>query len=108
MEQKRQRELIKVLEGRTRKYAMLGKPSRSNVSGRKKKLVSDSLVSNKMRWPPRRLSDKESTSQRRRCRRRGFNPGWGRSSGVGNGNPLQYSCLENLRDRGALPGTSPG
>ena len=24
-----------------------------------------------------------------------------RSSGVGNGNPLQYSCLENFMDRGA-------
>ena len=23
-------------------------------------------------------------------------PGWGRSPGEGNGNPLQYSCLENL------------
>ena len=22
-------------------------------------------------------------------------PGWGRSPGEGNGNPLQYSCLEN-------------
>ena len=28
-------------------------------------------------------------------------PGWGRSPGVGNGNPLQYSCLKNSRDRGA-------
>ena len=28
-------------------------------------------------------------------------PGLGRSPGVGNGNPLQYSCLENLMDRGA-------
>ena len=28
-------------------------------------------------------------------------PGWGRSPGVGNGNPLQYSCLENRMDRGA-------
>ena len=28
-------------------------------------------------------------------------PGSGRSSGVRNGNPLQYSCLENLKDRGA-------
>ena len=27
-------------------------------------------------------------------------PGWGRSSGEGNGNPLQYSCLENPMDRG--------
>ena len=28
-------------------------------------------------------------------------PGWRRSPGGGNGNPLQYSCLENLVDRGA-------
>ena len=28
-------------------------------------------------------------------------PGWGRSPGEGNGNPLQYSCLENSTDRGA-------
>ena len=29
-------------------------------------------------------------------------PGLGRSSGEGNGNSLQYSCLENPRDGGAL------
>ena len=28
-------------------------------------------------------------------------PGLGRSPGEGNGNPLQYPCLENLMDRGA-------
>ena len=28
-------------------------------------------------------------------------PGLGRSPGRGNGNPLQYSCLENHMDRGA-------
>ena len=28
-------------------------------------------------------------------------PGQGRSLGEGNGNPLQYSCLENPMDRGA-------
>ena len=28
-------------------------------------------------------------------------PGSGRSAGEGNGNPLQYSCLENSIDRGA-------
>ena len=28
-------------------------------------------------------------------------PGWGRSPGEGNGNPLQYSCLENSMDGGA-------
>ena len=27
-------------------------------------------------------------------------PGLGRSPGEGNGNPLQYSCLENSMDRG--------
>ena len=27
-------------------------------------------------------------------------PGWGRSPGGGNGNPPQYSCLENSMDRG--------
>ena len=28
-------------------------------------------------------------------------PGWRRSLGEGNGNSLQYSCLENPMDRGA-------
>ena len=28
-------------------------------------------------------------------------PGSGRSPGVGNGNPLHYSCLEKRKDRGA-------
>ena len=31
----------------------------------------------------------------------GFIPGWARSSGGGNDNPLQYSCLENSMDSGA-------
>ena len=31
----------------------------------------------------------------------GLIPGLGRSAGGGNGNPLQYSCLENSTDRGA-------
>ena len=30
----------------------------------------------------------------------GLIPGSGRSSGKGNGNPLQYACLENLMDGG--------
>ena len=38
----------------------------------------------------------------------GLIPGSGRSPGEGNGNPLQYSCLENPINRGALPGSSPG
>ena len=32
-------------------------------------------------------------------------PGSGRSPGEGNGNPLQYPCLENPMDRGAWPAT---
>ena len=31
----------------------------------------------------------------------GLIPRWGRSSGEGNGNLLQYSCWENPMDRGA-------
>jgi len=31
----------------------------------------------------------------------GLIAGSGRSPGEGNGNPLQYSCLENSMDRGA-------
>ena len=46
------------------------------------------------RW----LSGKESAC---RCRNAGSIPGSGRSPEEGNGNPLQYSCLENPMDRGA-------
>ena len=35
-------------------------------------------------------------------------PGLGRSPGEGNGNPLQYSCLENSIDRGAWQATVHG
>ena len=35
-------------------------------------------------------------------------PGLGRSSGEGNCNPLQYSCLENLMDRGDWQATVHG
>ena len=34
-------------------------------------------------------------------------PGSGRSSGEGNGSPLQLSCLENPMDRGAWQATVP-
>ena len=48
-------------------------------------------------WLPRWHSGIESTCHSKRC---GSIPGLGRSLGVGNGNPLQYSCLENPVDRG--------
>ena len=39
---------------------------------------------------------------------RGLIPGSGRSPGEGNGNPLQYSCLENPMDRGVWQATVHG
>ena len=47
---------------------------------------------------PRWLSDKKSACQWRRC---GSSPWVGTIPGEGNGNPLQYSYLENPMDRGA-------
>ena len=38
----------------------------------------------------------------------GFIPRSGRSPGAGNGNALQYSCLENPRDRGDWQATAHG
>ena len=46
-------------------------------------------------------SDGKECLQCRGCKRHGSIPGLGRSPGEGNGNPLQYSCLENYMDRGA-------
>ena len=47
---------------------------------------------------PSWLSGKESACQCRRCR---FDPLVGKTPGGGNGNPLQYSCLEKPMDRRA-------
>ena len=41
-------------------------------------------------------------------RNTGLIPGLGRSPGEGNGSPLQFSCLENLLDRGAWQATVNG
>ena len=49
------------------------------------------------RW----LSGKESAFQA------GLVPGWGRSPGERNGNPLQYSCLGNPMNRGTWWATVP-
>ena len=50
---------------------------------------------------PQWLNGKESTCNAGATGDVGSVPGSGRSPGEGNGNPLQYSCLENLIDRGA-------
>ena len=57
---------------------------------------------------PGGASGKESACQSKRCKRRGFDPGFGRFPGVGNGNLLQHCWLENSMDRGAWWATVPG
>ena len=54
---------------------------------------------------PRWLSGKESTCQGRRFKRYGFDPWVSKNPGVGNGNPLQYFCLENPMNWGAWQAT---
>ena len=49
--------------------------------------------------PPASEGDERGTS---------LTPGSGRSPGEGNGNPLQYSCLESPKDRGAWGATVHG
>ena len=44
--------------------------------------------------------DKEPPANAGDTREVGLIPGLGRSPGVGNGNPFQYSCLESSMDRG--------
>ena len=43
---------------------------------------------------------KEAKLKEDKTRELGSIPGMGRSPGEGNGNPLQYSCLENPMNRG--------
>ena len=55
---------------------------------------------------PDGASGKESACQSRLDVRHASSiPGLGRSPGEGNGNPLQYSCLENPTDRGPWQAT---
>ena len=49
---------------------------------------------------PSGLAGKESACNAGDTEYTGSVPGLGRSPGEGNGNPLQYSCLENPMDRG--------
>ena len=60
--------------------------------------MSDFHYAIKFSGLPRKLSGKESACN---ARNSGSVPGPGRSPGEGNGNPVQYSCLENPMDRGA-------
>ena len=66
---------------------------------RLKRLSSSS--SSALQWLPRGLSGKESICNAGDTGVAGSIPRWRRSPGGENGNPLQYSCLENPRDGGA-------
>ena len=56
-------------------------------------------------WLPRCHSGKEFAFSAGDVEDKGLIPGLGRSPGVGNGSPLQYSCLEISTDRGAWQST---
>ena len=57
---------------------------------------------------PGGASGKEPPANAGDLRDAGLIPGLRRSPGEGNGNPLQYSCLENPMDRGAWQATVHG
>ena len=57
---------------------------------------------------PRWLSSKESAGNGRATRDMGSMPKLGRFPGGGNGNTLQYFCMENSIDRGAWRATVHG
>ena len=64
-------------------------------------LRADSLLTE----PPGKRDGKESACNVGAAGDGGLIPGSGRSSGGGHDNSLQYSCLENLMDRGAWRAT---
>ena len=57
---------------------------------------------------PNGASGKESPTGAEDIRDAGSIPGSGRSPGEGNGDPLQFSCLENSMNRGAWQATVHG
>ena len=62
-----------------------------------KQVFNEHLLNSGIPWWPRRPPIRETCNSGDP----GLVPGSGRSSGEGNGNPLQYSCLENSMNRGA-------
>ena len=68
-------------------------------------LATASLPSSLLLWAMDDSGDKESACNAGDL---GLIPGSGRSPGEGNGNPLQYSCMENTMDRGAWEATVHG
>ena len=74
------------------KRVSAGKPDTLGFPGDHPGLWGASQVALVVKNPPANAGD---------ARDAGLIPGLGRSPGAGNGNPLQFSCLENPMDRGA-------
>ena len=71
----------------------------NNVKMWKKQVIRASQVVPVVKKPPTKAGD---------VRDMGLIAGLGRSPGGGNGNPLQYSCLENPMERRAQQATDCG
>ena len=71
----------------------------NSFSFKKKKFAMDFLQLFTSRFVPSAGSDNKASASN--SGDPGSIPGLGRSSGEGNGNPLQYSCLENPMNGGA-------
>ena len=104
------REILDAISQRRPGWMRLQTPGQTSEGNPYKSCLFD--ASQKVQGLPRRLSGKESASQCRTFKRPGLILGKGspgrRSPGEGNGNPLQYSCLENPMDRGAWRATVHG
>ena len=85
---------VKTLDGLVPQWECEGQ----NLPRDNKKVCLFGLGSMWVRFP-RWFSGEESACQCRRCRSSIL--GLRRFPGIGNGSPLQYSCLENSMDRGA-------
>ena len=72
------------------------------LTGSDRKALGFYYLQGKKMGFPSGSDDKESVCN---ARDPGSIPEWGRSPGEGNGNPFQYSCLENSMDRGARQAT---
>ena len=88
---------VSKLEDRQRKGILLDNTARALLMTWSSKAFGDGMGS---RGLPRWCSAKESTYKCRRRKRPGFDSWIGKISWRGNGNSLQYSCLENSMDRG--------
>ena len=77
---------------------------RQNIFSYPNNRLSDVTVFRIPQW----LISKESACKAGATRDKGLIPGLERSLGEGNGNPLQYSCLENSMNRGAWQATVHG